>query len=84
MAGDLHPRAGDTVLFCAHAGDAPSHWWKTQIGFRRPNGSSGEGQWVAACDKCFARSGGDPMNVDIAGDGVWQEEDEPIVFEKKS
>jgi hypothetical protein len=82
MAGDTQPRAGDVVLFCAH--EDPRHWWRVSIGFRRPNGSFDTARWVLACDKCFARSDGDPLKVPIVGDGVWEEGDAPITFEPKS
>jgi hypothetical protein len=84
---DTQPRKGDIVLFCKHATKVPQpplHWWRTSIGFLRPDGSSAVARWVAACDRCFERSGGDPMNVPIVGDTVWDESDDDIIFEKKS
>jgi hypothetical protein len=71
------PRDGDTILHCGHLGRSEvvqyaAHWFKFDgsLRFERPDGSSGEAEWFAACEPCFIKHG-EKVSSHVRGDGVW-------------
>ena len=79
------PIDGDTVLHCGHLEKAKRlHWWKFQheIYFRRPDDTVGTACWIASCEKCFRKSGGNGTQIEIRGDSVWNGDD-PVVERPK-
>ena len=73
------PRGGATILHCGHLARvrAVAHWFKYEavVGFKRPDGSHGEAEWLAVCEACFVRHGG---RAPVRGDGVWTGDD-PVI-----
>lgn len=69
---------GAVVLHCAHAVERDetgavvlrrAHWWQVHgEAFRRPDGTTGNADWLIACDKCLADAGGDAEKIKIVGD----------------
>jgi len=71
----VQPQHGDVVVHCGHTdGSAEREWFRAEepIPFERPDGTKGEAQWIVACMDCYASADGNPLALEIRGDGVWQ------------
>ncbi len=73
----MRPRDGDVVLTCGH--EDVRHLWWAPISFKRPDGTTGEAKWRAACRSCFDAAGGNADKVPMREDTIWKG-DEPMDF----
>jgi len=72
MFTKTQPKDGDVIVHCGHI-DAPKMHFTLvpgKMGFRRPDGTIGETEWICECDKCFSARG-NTRNFQIRGDGTW-------------
>jgi hypothetical protein len=75
---NLQPKDGEVIVHCGHI-EGIHHWTflKPPVKFIRPDGTTGETQWITECEKCFGKRG-NTQNFQIRGDGTWKG-DEPEI-----
>jgi hypothetical protein len=67
------PSPGECVLICSHSlGEGvKTDWWRTDMEFARPDGTTGQARWLAQCVQLCAprvHAGGEPL---VDGDLLW-------------
>jgi hypothetical protein len=68
-------KPGDIVLFTPGAlAGGRVRWWRFEISFTRPDGSTGESKWLAAGREYAIQHGMDPQRFRVIGDVVWRKE----------
>ena len=71
----VSPADGALVVTCGHEGGGHSFHWchepNNLMVFTRPDGSTGESHWMAACDPCFLKANGDADKIEFRSDFEW-------------